>query len=140
MSTEISPLEQTLLDTIQKSSAVTGEIYDGAKKVTGNAIDFAVEQIPDVIHQLLMWKFVHSLFLFCVFLSLLVFCIVFTYKLFTAKKGSGMEEAQPLVIFTIVGSLVSVAGLLASLTWIKIWVAPKLYLLEYAVDLARKMG
>jgi hypothetical protein len=136
----ISPLEQVLLDTIQKSSAVTGEIYDGAKKVTGKAIDFAVEQIPDVIHQLLMWKFAHSLLYFFVFLILTGLLIYATYKIIIIENNSKYDGAQIFALFSGAGSIGCFFGVLGNLTWLKIWIAPKVYLLEYAAELVRRVN
>lgn len=133
MTKEISALDQVLIDTIQKTTATTGQIVDGVGKVTSKAIDFTMAQIPDVIHQLLMWHLVFSLLSFLLFLSLeITLLLIWYYK----SYKSTYEEAQ------FFGSLISVivffvflVQLCRSFEWLQIWIAPKVWLIEYAASL-----
>lgn len=127
--TKISPLEHILLDTLESTSSGIGK-----------AIDFAAEQIPDVIHQLLMWKFVGSLILFSFSLILSIISFYLAYKLFEGKKGTKFYDMEPFGIFPFLFGLGFSLILFHNLDWIKIWVAPKLYLLEYATELVKKVN
>jgi len=49
MNEKISALDQALIDAINKTSKVTGEVYDGAKSLTLSTIDTVKEQAPEVI-------------------------------------------------------------------------------------------
>ena len=138
MTKEVSKLDQVLIDTIQKATKVSGEIYDGAKSVTTKSIDFAMQQAPDLIHQLLMYNFIVSLLSFLVSLSLLIgscYFVFYACKQYASKKW---DEANSIflifMLFPIVLSFIVMAN---SMDWLKIWIAPKIYLIEYAASLLR---
>lgn len=146
MSKEISPLEQVLVDTIKKASNATGEAIDAAKGVTVKAVDFASQQIPDVIHQLLLWKMWENVVIWTV--SLGVIWLFFRLnKWFLAREAAAKLAKEyyddvPHSMFMIFGGIFMVLGGAASavtalLTIIKIIVAPKLYLIEYAAGLLK---
>lgn len=122
-------LEKTLIDSIE-----------GIKKTGTELVDALYEQAPEVINQLLLWNAVESFIKFIA--SLLLLCIPFAlYKLgvYAYKKLEVAEfhdEGPFWIVSTIVGAfgtLISI-GLFfehVSLAWLKIWLAPKVYLLEY---------
>jgi hypothetical protein len=105
-------------------------------ETTIQAKDFCLEQAPDLINQLLAWKFAISLIWFVV--GLVIFS--FTPILFKmAKDGWSDIDAEWAEFKCICGStgtfFIPVAGLclvLNNLAWLQIWIAPKVYLLEYA--------
>ena len=130
MGKELNHLEQVLVDTIQK-----------ATELTGNVIDFATAQIPDVIHQLLMWKLAESGARIVVCLIIIWVFFVIRKHIKEAVKGTLDEDVGP-VIYAILGGifLVAVPALLiigSVMRILKIWIAPKLYLLEYAATLVK---
>jgi len=135
---EISALDKVLIETIQKAQEVGGQAVDGAKEVTGKAIDFATAQIPDVIHQLLLWNFTISLILFLVsavvFFGTVIFDVV-AVRRFLSGKWDG--EYFPILIITALPISLGLLGLLANLEWLKIWIAPKLFLIEYTANLLK---
>ena len=102
-------------------------------------VDFLSAQLPDVIHQLLMWKAVESFLL--MILSLCLFIVIgivwrYVYKFEQKNKdrisvsGTGIFFGGILTCFIGAAAIVSF-----SLTWLQIWVAPKIYLIEYAAKL-----
>jgi hypothetical protein len=134
----VSQLDQALIDVINKSTAVGGEVYDGAKKATGQAIDFAMQQAPDLIHQLLLYHFVISLVWFVVGLLITLSSIYFGYvacKNYASKKWD--DAYSPLVMFLIFPIGFGFTVISANTDWLKIWLAPKIYLLEYAANLLK---
>ncbi len=138
MTKEVSQLDQVLIDTIQKATKVSGEIYDGAKSVTTKSIDFAMQQAPDLIHQLLMYNFIVSLLSFVFSLSLLIgscYFIFYSFKQYASKKWD--ETNSIFLIFMIFPIGLSFIAMVNSTTWLKIWIAPKIYLIEYAARLLR---
>lgn len=146
MSKELSALEQVLVTTIQKASTTTGEVYDATKGVTIKAVDFASQQIPDVIHQLLLWKMWENVVIWTV--SLGVIWLFFRLnKWFLAREAAANLAKEyydhvPHSMFMIFGGVSMVLGgatsaVIALLTIIKIIVAPKLYVLEYAAGLLK---
>lgn len=140
MAKELNALEQVLVDTIQKATAVTGEAIDGVKGVTGKAIDFASAQIPDVIHQLLLWKMAEALVY--VVISAIVIWKVLSLRSAAHKQASEDRDAVWLVMYylfgvTVVGGISAIAFIGYLLVFLKIWIAPKLYLIEYVAKLIK---
>lgn len=106
------------------------------------AVSFSQAQIPDVVHQLLVWNAVSS-----VLFQLVAIVFVFVYVTTGVRCLKGLETrkwsdaAEGLsIIWLIVGGLASVILFFAfifNFDWLKIWLAPKLYLLEYAASLVK---
>jgi len=101
-----------------------------------DAAAFVTGEIPDVLEQLLVWSFAESITYLV--LSLFMFCSMpFIYGLFDriAKKTNDGG-------FVCCGVMCDVwlcipACFLFNLTWLKIWLAPKLFLIEYAAELVK---
>ena len=124
----ISTLIQTSLNAIDKGTA------------------FLSNQIPEVIQQLLLWKAVASFIEFSsgIFLIGGIFAwLIYQYKYWTttvttpwgtktirfeASSGPFSLLNIPLIIPLLYGSSC------INLIWLQIWIAPKLYLIEYAKD------
>lgn len=113
-------------------------LLESSAKTAGN---FAAEQAPEVIQQLLQWKFTISLIIFCVGIFLIIASLVATYKIFfyykEKNKGSYDEGAEFFSLSILFGVLVGAILLSNSIDWLQIWIAPKLYLLEYASSLLK---
>lgn len=118
---------------VEKVQVVMVEIIDTMMK----AKDFALDQAPEVISQLLMWKTVSSLMWFGFGIVLSMLC-AYSLKMWhkTIKWGDSYNNDDVGWVFTLL-FLVFICGMimLANLTWLKIWIAPKLYLMEYAANL-----
>lgn len=122
------------------------------------AVSFSQAQIPDVIQQLLMWNLVQSV-LQTILIVILAYP-VYRFVVQQVKKTQigvvevGHKSGEPLYKTNlvwdsegdvhpgvlIVGLLVITYGAFAfatltNLVWLKIWIAPKLYLIEYAAHL-----
>lgn len=149
----------------QIASAVSSAVNDNlqnalAKIITSTvsgvekSVDFLKAEIPDVIHQLLMWKLAESVFI----ISALIVAMVVTGVLFKCclnkrewwekNKRTGWIQDNPwtgasVVVGTIGGILVLFSAIIipnAALDIIKIKVAPKVYLIEYAADMLKEKG
>lgn len=140
-------LETLLIDAIEKTQAGIGE-----------AVDFAVTQAPEVIEQLLMWKVVSSLIVWSICILIMIAILYFWYYVFfkaeRPKEKSHKtafwywwyhEDAPTVDVGVAVGGgafsflmfVVSFCLWAHNFTWLKIWIAPKLYLLEYAAALVK---
>ena len=115
-----------------------------------NAIDkgtaFLSNQIPEVIQQLLLWKAVASFIEFSsgIFIIGGIFAwLIYQYKYWTTtvttewgKKTVRLHEQAGS--FSLLNILLIIPLLYGSscinLIWLQIWIAPKLYLIEYAKD------
>lgn len=135
-----SKLQSALADMVNKSV-----------QIAGDAKDFLVAQLPDVIRQLLLWKFFEKLIPMVFFFAAFLFMSQRVSALI--KRGdfqpvphpgsnyqSDPKNGYPLMIWGIAKCVLTLALLLAflftmNLTWLQIWIAPKVYLIEYAKSL-----
>jgi len=106
------------------------------------SMGFLQAEIPDVIVQLLMWHGVKSGIL-CLFgLILLVTSIKLIPKHvkktwdWGESEGAGMEAFTMFWILPVIVVLI-VCVKMINLTWLQIWIAPKVWLLEYAASLVK---
>jgi len=102
----------------------------------GEAKDFVVGEIPDVAQQVLMWYGVYN---FILFIASIVIAplIVYTYTRYMIALGSSNNVTDADVFCMVGGGItiigISIAALInINLVWLKIWIAPKLFLIEYA--------
>lgn len=130
-------LNQVLIDAINKTT-----------EGVGAAVDFAIEQSPDVIQQLLLWHALQSalVFGFALGYTIILVWIVVKHSKTIPEKGQANliwrwpacrmgHEMNPAAVSLIV--LVMPCLGLFHLDWLKIMLAPKLYLLEYAASLVK---
>jgi len=117
--------EDILVPLIQKAS-------DGIDA----AVSFSQQQIPEVIHQLLLWKFSTSLF-WCVVSTIVTSVSIALFinlaKGYTPDSGDEAFLWMFVIVIFIFGTV-----LVCSFDWLQIWIAPKLYLIEYAATLAKR--
>ncbi len=102
------------------------------------AKEFLVSEAPEVIQQLLTYNFVLSICGTLVGIILLVPL----YPLWKWAIKLAYEEDECFGIFPVaMYSLVAgIPGLILTfnLEWLKIWLAPKVYLIEYVADLVKE--
>lgn len=114
--------QKIMLDLLKKAS-------DGID----SAVSFSQAQIPDVVHQLLMWNAISSISVQLLCLFIIAVCILICVK---AHKGDYNLFIISLSLFSTI-IFASLCVLFSSFDWLKIWVAPKLYLIEYAASLMK---
>ena len=135
----VNPLEKALGSIIEKGVA-------GVEK----GVSFLEAQLPDVIEQLLTWK-MWELILWDIFI--LIGCAAcIGGAVLSNKKHKAAKEAvknkdrysyyDDWVIFGVSGfaiiGMVLCAGFIAqTIQVLKIWIAPKIYLIEYAAELIK---
>lgn len=138
--TEEAINEVAVNETVQKSgeellNTVLANAIQKATDSASAAMDWAMVQIPDLIQQLLTWNLIQSIMLAVIFAAFSAFGFWMLYQ--TTK-----EEYRGEGGFAVVGFFMMVGCALPAVVQIfeavKIWVAPKLWLLEYAVDLVGK--
>jgi len=124
-------LDTKLLEMLNQT---TDLLQDGAT--------FATAQIPDVIEQLLSWYLVYNFIKFMLGIFIIIAQIYGSY--YWVFKIEPKIKAAHRYIATIFG--VGIGGLflfllnitiLLNLTWLKIWIAPKLFLIEYTASLIK---
>lgn len=114
-----------------------GELLGKANDGIDAASGFLVAELPDVIQQLLTWYMVESL-LWCVFN---VITMVASIKLALYFKEKAEEDPHemfevPMVFSWVVTFVMFFVIPNYFIESLKIWIAPKLWLIEYAAKLA----
>lgn len=112
---------------------------------TGNAIDWASAQLPGVLHQLLMWKAISSGIRFALSLAAIVAVLTLYVRLCKAKAAEENKRAygEPFMVWFCGGVIILfpmlglIATFLNSFDWLQILVAPKFYLIEYAIEFTK---
>lgn len=125
--------EQLLTERI---TSILGFIEESVKQGSS----FAAEQMPDVVNQILIWGFWRSFLIWVFWLVLLPICAcIFIWS--SKKVDKGNYDVSPphmfICIFTGFLSVVSIIVVLSNWDWLKITLAPKLYLLQYISDFIR---
>lgn len=101
---------------------------------------FLQAEIPDVIYQLLIWKACVSAISMLAFLA----CIFAIYKINKIQIAwiKSVDDFDfvdhPQIMFNL-AQLFWIIPLIElwSIDWLQIWLAPKIYLIEYAASLAK---
>ncbi|EHS3846806.1 hypothetical protein KV372_003108 [Escherichia coli] len=147
----------------EQANKILVELLQKASNGIDAAVSFSQAQIPDVVHQLLLWNMVDSLIK--TLIAILTIPLVFWFmkrqcqRVETGKigdEGYSWEKGNPkyrptmvwdskgdinLLIMPLVGVLtlwgIFIIGVVTNMTWLKIWLAPKLYLIEYAASLVK---
>lgn len=112
---------------------------------------FLQAQLPDVIQQLLLWKAAISIVSSLAAVALVILWLAVFAKLFPVTKAKEAAWANSknwirqgdayftLGIAALISGIVALitASNLFSMAWLQIWLAPKIYLIEYAASLAK---
>lgn len=125
----------------QLQQAVQKLIDKGVSGIEAGA-DFLQQEIPEYVMQLLMWHGVYNFMLMAVSLLGLLLWGVAEVKIFKKLKTMDINEQDWTFRYLGLGSVVRVIPLLIvcasmNLEWLKIWIAPKVWLVEYAASLVK---
>lgn len=134
----------------QLATAITA-LINQSLALFNQGVSFLSQEIPDVVHQLLMWQLIQSLIYtvgaaigtaICIGLWIWVFKICL--KIHRKEKESnylydGFVHWFPFNIGTILYAFIYCIFIYSyfNLTWLQIWIAPKVYLIEYATKLIK---
>lgn len=143
----------------QALAAILGKAVQGVEA----GVSFLSGQIPDVIQQLLVWKLVMALVGAGVALLLILFLSWYLYnaarpimlaeeqdgpgryqravykKTFWHDSNGDMNEPAffGTIAATVIGTVLLIPFGMNLCTALQIWLAPKIYLIEYAASLAK---
>ena len=99
---------------------------------TLQAKEFIVGELPEVVRQLLVWKGIHNFVLFLIGLATSVVVIAI------ATKFSFSDDEDVFLRRIVVFSVCLMAAVFTlNIQWLKIWIAPKVWLIEYAASLVK---
>ncbi len=107
--------------------------------------EFVIEEMPEVVQQILAWNFAYSLISFVAGVLIWIgfpILICKHYKWLKKESDDFCDDLKCMfnLLFGLAyGIVFSVCGfaLITNLTWLQIWLAPKVYLIEYAANLTR---
>ncbi|EJZ2263487.1 hypothetical protein ODQ07_000015 [Escherichia albertii] len=147
----------------EQANKILIELLQKASNGIDTAVSFSQAQIPDVVHQLLLWNMVDSLIK--TLIAILTIPLVFWFMKKQYQKveigifdnegwlwEKGKPKYKPTMIWESNGEIsflilplaavfvlwVSfIIAVVTNMTWLKIWLAPKLYLIEYAASLVK---
>ncbi|HGT4567380.1 TPA: hypothetical protein ACM3GT_003122 [Escherichia coli] len=138
----------------EQANKILVELLQKASNGIDAAVSFSQAQIPDVVHQLLIWSFVHSA-LFQVAGLLLLIAAIKLPSFARTERNNGERwtsfDGRPndgyfissvyydicTVFVPIFGSIMGVLIIAFNFEWLKILLAPKLFLIEYAASLVK---
>lgn len=125
-------------------------LIEGTTEKGGKLVDWLYEQAPEIVTQLLVWKGIESLINFILGIILIVVPSLLLIKFIPKLKDSiykfNIKENDKFIIFIILSLIASAIALIPTqisgwsslnLTWLKIYLAPKVYLLEYVVEVIK---
>ena len=133
----------TIQNTLEKALIKS---IDGIEKTGTELIEAFYQQAPEVVEQLLMWHGVESLIQCSV--AILALAAPFGYykialyiyhKFEIAKERDQSHFWIPSVTIGIMALGLSWAYFIMNINikWVKIWLAPKVYLLEYLTEMVK---
>ena len=133
------------------------EILNSTTEAIGNGVDLVVGELPDVIYQLLLWYGVRSAILFILSMTIIVGSTALSISLYrkmlkdynnkeawtrwigdisNSETSHAYDQARFALIFAQAVALI-IASFMINLTWLKIWIAPKIWLIEYTATLVK---
>lgn len=139
-------------------------LADIIAKVTSGAdavVEFSKQQLPEVLQQLLIWHFISNLLSFIIPLVLLTLCLTISIKFWRRvpkQESRDNDDRCPWIADEyrdkahklyfkywlsgyVLPAVSFILGLItlfnSNIIWLKIVLAPKLYLLEYAASLIK---
>lgn len=125
----------------EEAQKILVDLLQKASNGIDSAVSFSQSQIPDVVHQLLVWNFTLSILL--TILGSILFCAAQYASWLIFKKlrkdwaGDEFFEHPEAMIIGMIYIFTFSPLAWIGLDWIKIWLAPKLYLIEYAASLVK---
>lgn len=128
-----SPSPSPEPDTLKNAVA---DVITKATATVGDAKDFVLAQLPDVVKQLLAWKLAMSLIECISGLLLLIFIVSAWVRTVRYGKREDWGEDDWFTI-AFIGAIATVilggiGAALINFTWLEIWIAPKVFLIDYA--------
>lgn len=108
-------------------------LINKAVETADTASDFIVGEAPVVVEQLLLWHGVSSI-LWCITGFLFSLVIFFVWK----RSVDVIKEADDRFLYTLIMAAAGVSSsfILVDFEWLKILIAPKVWLIEYAAKIA----
>jgi hypothetical protein len=146
-------LNDVVIDILRGAKSASSEVYNASKSAVVASVDFAKQQVPDVVEQFLRWKITERVVYVIGWLVVAIF-LVYLSRRFSAS-ATKIETNNPEMFkgkyystpadydFVMWGKWLTRIAAIAIIVinvWMngmeiaKIVIAPKVYLIEYVVD------
>jgi len=107
-----------------------------------SSVAFMQAELPDVVHELLLWYGVKGILMCFIGVTLIVAMVKVDILAFKKMRNSGDFDFMDVAFFYgAIGSIVRLVYLfpigMLNLEWLQIWIAPKIWLMEYAAELVK---
>lgn len=120
----------------EKLQAALAELIQKTLQGADATKDFLTAEIPDVVYQLLLWYGIYNFILFVIGMLLVIAIVYGNYKQWQYWKKQ--DEVEPYVMANIFQAFLFLPLTVAlNLTWLQIWIAPKVWLIEYMGQLIK---
>ncbi|ENH4956993.1 hypothetical protein ACLIAG_000097 [Enterobacter hormaechei] len=138
----------------EQANKILVDLLQKASNGIDAAVSFSQAQVPDVIHQLLVWSSVQSAL--CQAFGLLFLIGAMKLPVFARRARKNGEkwtahDGKPndgwfissfsydmcTLMAPIAGTIIGILMVALNFDWLKIWLAPKIYLIEYAASLVK---
>ena len=128
-------------ETANKANEVLAAILEKAMATAEKTGTFLQEQAPDVVQQLLTWKLAEYAICTVVFAACCVGGVYLLCKVANSISKKGGHEDTWEFVGALVGIFTTIPAGIATvhhgLVALQIWLAPKVYLIEYAASLVK---
>lgn len=118
------------------SKTAAGEIYDAGKEGINQALDFIQAQSPELLKEYLWWNGTSSL-IYAIGAGILLVATIIGFikmtKYIYSGKGAGFEPVLGLLLGLAIGTSVTCVNY--SMNFVKIKGAPRVFLMERAVNI-----
>lgn len=126
----------------EQTNKLLAELLQKAASGLDSAVAFSQAQLPDVIHQLMYWKAASYGLRIVVMSLLLCGCVVLFRKGLEWAKDDELDGAGiiSLIISCFLGIILAFLVFENTGNLLQLWLAPKIWLIEYAADLVKPGG
>ena len=123
----------------EKATNALMKMLDITIQTMSDVVDFGKQQIPDVIHQLLMWNMAKAGVWLFIGVLVIVLGFIAVRKVAIAAEDDCDGAGIVVWIFGSIFTLLFGLGFVVTNTLdiLQIWIAPKVYLIEYAADMIK---
>jgi hypothetical protein len=122
-------------------SVLTTTLVDG-KQAVGDAVNWALKQAPDLCEQYLRWEFAEAVvcFIFCAIgVALMAWVTRFLWvKEYDDREDGSLCRFVSSIVGAICVALLIVQMGLSTAQALKVSIAPKVYLVEFAAQLIKR--
>lgn len=108
-------------------------LLEWAERATTTGVNFVVEQTPLYVTELLNYNFWVSVIIFGCFSFLFITCLVClaSHVIYKNKKKNWTDEDALLIAPLSFVIFLFIWGMAANAEWLKIWLAPRVYIIDY---------